>query len=127
MAKFRTNHEKKGSNSGVQIMRVGLFAAIFGGLFFAFNYFLGEGLSVPQNTPAGYDGSEAFFVPKSHSGAIIQHNYYTLSYSEAHEQAEWVAYILTNTQLEQPIVDRYDLWVFSKEKFDTRINRWNRR
>lgn len=34
-------------------------------------------------------------LPTSTTGHIINHTYYTLSYSEEHEQAEWVAYELT--------------------------------
>ena len=34
-------------------------------------------------------------TPYSTTGQIIQHTYYTLSYSEDHEQAEWVFYQLT--------------------------------
>lgn len=34
-------------------------------------------------------------LPSSTTGVIIHHTYYTLSYSEEHEQAEWVAYELT--------------------------------
>lgn len=34
------------------------------------------------------------FLPSSTTNQIIQHEYYTLSYSEKHEQAEWVAYEL---------------------------------
>ena len=34
------------------------------------------------------------FLPQSTTGEIVKHNYYTLSYSEKHEQAEWVAYEL---------------------------------
>jgi endonuclease G len=34
------------------------------------------------------------FLPKSTTGNIISHNFYTLSYSEKHEQAEWVSYEL---------------------------------
>ncbi len=32
------------------------------------------------------------FLPNSTTGEIIDHHYYSLSYSEKHEQAEWVAY-----------------------------------
>lgn len=35
------------------------------------------------------------YLPTSTTGAIVTHAYYTLSYSEKHEQAEWVAYRLT--------------------------------
>ncbi|CAA0171397.1 DNA/RNA non-specific endonuclease [Tenacibaculum maritimum] len=34
------------------------------------------------------------YLPTSTTGQIIKHQYYSLSYSEPHEQAEWVAYEL---------------------------------
>ncbi|MCI2228986.1 DNA/RNA non-specific endonuclease [Polaribacter sp. MSW13] len=34
------------------------------------------------------------YLPTSTTGQIVKHNGYTLSYSEKHEQAEWVAYSL---------------------------------
>lgn len=34
-------------------------------------------------------------LPTSTTGEIVKHQYYTLSYSESHEQAEWVCYELT--------------------------------
>ncbi|HUH52178.1 MAG TPA: DNA/RNA non-specific endonuclease [Flavobacterium sp.] len=37
---------------------------------------------------------EHYFYPTSTTGVVIDHENYTLSYSEAHEQAEWVAYRL---------------------------------
>lgn len=58
-------------------------------------------------TPATYsdtdglatDRVESDFLPSSTTGEIIKHNYYTLSYSEAHEQAEWVAYTIKKEHL----------------------------
>ena len=38
--------------------------------------------------------SEFNYLPTSTTGAIVKHNGYNLSYSEKHEQAEWVAYSL---------------------------------
>ncbi|AMO20867.1 DNA/RNA non-specific endonuclease [Flavobacterium columnare] len=35
-----------------------------------------------------------FLLPESKKGQVIDHNYYSLSYREEHEQAEWVAYWL---------------------------------
>lgn len=35
-----------------------------------------------------------FYLPKSTTSQIVQHSYYTLSYNEQAEQAEWVAYEL---------------------------------
>ena len=40
-----------------------------------------------------------FFLPSSTTGQIVHHNYYSLSYSEPYEQAEWVAYELKASHL----------------------------
>ncbi|AEM69919.1 DNA/RNA non-specific endonuclease [Allomuricauda ruestringensis DSM 13258] len=58
-------------------------------------------------TPATYsnpngtrrDLVQTDFLPNSTTGEVVQHAYYTLSYSEAHEQAEWVAYTLKRKHL----------------------------
>ena len=39
------------------------------------------------------------FLPTTTTNQIIIHDHYTLSYSEHYEQAEWVAYILKNSTL----------------------------
>ena len=46
-----------------------------------------EGQSVKKNT-------NEYFLPTSTTNQIIHHQNYSLSYSEPHEQAEWVAYEL---------------------------------
>ncbi len=53
------------------------------------------------------DQSSFNYLPSSTTHQIISHEYYTLSYSEKHEQAEWVAYELkkehlTRTQRKRP-------------------------
>ncbi|MEW7288967.1 DNA/RNA non-specific endonuclease [Aquimarina sp. 2304DJ70-9] len=40
-----------------------------------------------------------FYLPTSTTGTIVTHNHYSLSYSEKHEQAEWVAYHLKKEHL----------------------------
>lgn len=40
-----------------------------------------------------------FFLPTSTTGQVIHHEGYSLSYSEPHEQAEWVAYELKKDHL----------------------------
>jgi endonuclease G len=40
-----------------------------------------------------------YFLPSSTTGQIIHHEHYSLSYSETHEQAEWVAYELKKSHL----------------------------
>ncbi len=42
-----------------------------------------------------------FYLPTSTTGAIVTHANYSLSYSEKHEQPEWVAYELKKTHLSQ--------------------------
>ena len=39
---------------------------------------------------------------------IIEHSAYTLSYNEEHEQADWVAYVLTKQEVENERYDRTD-------------------
>ncbi len=119
MAKFRQNHQSANNNSGGMITKVGIFAALMGGLFFVFNYFTGgskeeeskEGeFSIEVERPK----EEVFelelisdeMLPTSSSNEIIKRSYYVLSYSEEHEQAEWVAYKLTKASIQVPNVDR---------------------
>ncbi len=40
------------------------------------------------------------YLPKGSGNQIVKHQYYTLSYSEKDEQAEWVAYILSKASIE---------------------------
>jgi endonuclease G len=39
------------------------------------------------------------YLPTSTTGQIVKHSHYTLSYDEQHEQAEWVAYELTVSEV----------------------------
>jgi endonuclease G len=39
------------------------------------------------------------FLPTSTTGQVVVHKYYTLSYNEKYEQAEWLAYKLTANQI----------------------------
>lgn len=64
-------------------------------------------LFVPSDQPIKTDTSkdsdirsETFdYLPISAEGQIVKHQYYTLSYSEKHEQALWVAYELKKEHL----------------------------
>lgn len=50
--------------------------------------------------------SSDFYLPKSTTNEIVRHKYYTLSYNEKHEQAEWVAYELKKSQLSHTNYER---------------------
>ena len=41
------------------------------------------------------DNTEFNFLPTSTTNQIVEHDYYTLSYNEKYEQAEWTAHILS--------------------------------
>ena len=54
--------------------------------------------NVKQGEKTKTDTNE-YFLPTSTTGQVIHHEGYSLSYSEDHEQAEWVAYELKRTHL----------------------------
>jgi endonuclease G len=47
-----------------------------------------------------------YYLPTSTTHEVIEHKYYTLSYSENNEQAEWVAYELKKEQLSHSNLER---------------------
>ncbi len=53
---------------------------------------------IESGTAVKTDTNE-FFLPTSTTGQVVHHEGYSLSYSEAHEQAEWVAYELKKSHL----------------------------
>ncbi|MEL7120860.1 MAG: DNA/RNA non-specific endonuclease [Bacteroidota bacterium] len=111
MAKFRRNHQQSAKKSGT-ILRVGIFAAIASGLFYIFNLFTGgkftdDTTNNPRTEVVDYNQQDDF-LPTTIDGRIVHHKYYSLSYNEKHEQAEWVAYVLTEERLNRPWVDRPD-------------------
>ncbi len=78
-------------------------------LYYSDGYFGKENDTVPQTSNTTQHTSEEFddsFLPSSTTGAIVKHNYFTLSYSEKDEQAEWVAYELKRKDLSKNEYDR---------------------
>lgn len=57
-------------------------------------FWLFENLYTPEAFPSSNPTSVSDLIPASTTGEEVVHGYYSLSYSEAHEQAEWVAYEL---------------------------------
>ncbi len=62
------------------------------------NFYTPDTYSDPENTDLKTD-IPPNFLPSSTTGAIVEHSYYSLSYNEPFEQAEWVAYVLKKSQL----------------------------
>lgn len=78
-------------------------------LFYAENYFENQPAPVSDNALKSQKNSEVFddaLLPVSTTGAIVKHTYFTLSYSEEHEQSEWVAYELKKSELSKNEFDR---------------------
>ena len=81
------------------------------GLYFLEKYITRENIKFPKkqtvlqpvNTYFEFDKT---YLPTSTTGRVITHNYYTLSYNEPYEQAEWVAYELQKNQLSKNEFER---------------------
>lgn len=76
---------------------------------YGYEFFLNEkdkSVAVKQGSTPKSETKE-FFLPTSTTGQVVHHQGYSLSYSEPHEQAEWVAYELkkahlSNTNFQRP-------------------------
>ena len=67
--------------------------------FWAFeNFYTPNTYSAPDEEGLKID-IPAYFMPNSTTGIIVEHDHFKLSYSEPHEQAEWVAYVLMHNHL----------------------------
>lgn len=54
---------------------------------------------IVETGKAPKENTNEYFLPTSTTGQIVHHQNYSLSYSESHEQAEWVAYELKMSHL----------------------------
>jgi endonuclease G len=71
-------------------------------LYYADDLFEKDDTSVADSSEVIQRNSKEFddsFLPSSTTGEIVKHNFFTLSYSEKDEQAEWVAYELAKSDL----------------------------
>ncbi|QQX77038.1 MULTISPECIES: DNA/RNA non-specific endonuclease [Aequorivita] len=71
-------------------------------LYYADDFLWEENISTSEISKTTNNTSEEFddsFLPTSTTGAVVKHNYFTLSYSEENEEAEWVAYELKKSDL----------------------------
>ncbi|RIA10552.1 endonuclease G [Flavobacteriaceae bacterium MAR_2010_72] len=78
------------------LIAIGLVIAIFG-----YEYVLKqqEHTEIIELGSSPKINTNEFFLPTSTTGQVIHHDGYSLSYSEPHEQAEWVAYELKKSHL----------------------------
>ncbi|SNR47199.1 endonuclease G [Lutibacter agarilyticus] len=73
-----------------------LISILFAVGFYVYDNYDTEEISVSNNTK---NTSVTNFLPTSTTGEIAHHNFYSVSYNEAFEQAEWVAYELENSHI----------------------------
>ena len=79
----------------------GVLAIIIVVSVFGFEYYLNfkESKETFQRGKSLKSKTNSFFLPTSTSNQVVHHEGYSLSYSERHEQSEWVAYELKKSQL----------------------------
>lgn len=106
---------KSSFGSGGMLFKTGIFALIAAVGFWFFSR-SSAGKSENDPSKAGTEqttddikvqsSTTPNFIPAASSGELVSHTYFTLSYSEEHEQAEWVAYELTRQRLNSNWADR---------------------
>ncbi len=139
MAKFRRSHggePKRGKKPNLMGRSIILILFLCGFLL-AIIVFANKSYFGKQNTIVSKDDvfnmdyrfSEAkpedrFYIPISTTGSIVHHKFYSLSYNENYEQADWVAYVLTKSDLAKENVKRRD-WFDPDVKVKTRSAIYN--
>lgn len=112
MAKLRRNHSRNNKKSGPSMIRVIMFMAVL--LFVLYHLYQGtintdEGKGSLNVPVIGIENSSTHtkdYYPCGDRGDLVEHKYYSLSYNESAEQANWVAYELTKKSILVPNVKR---------------------
>lgn len=68
------------------------------GFWFFENFYTPDTYTAPEGSDSETE-LPFLWMPSSTTNALVHHNHFSLSYSEAHEQAEWVAYVLKKSHL----------------------------
>lgn len=112
MTKLRSNHNRTKNPFVGMTLRVILMMVLLAILFyFLYQFFIG------QRAPSYHESTEEVFfeqydrehlLPAGVESQIVHHRYYSLGYSEKHEQALWVCYVLNKDELRVPNVPRYN-------------------
>jgi endonuclease G, mitochondrial len=118
MAQNNRRSPKKDESGSTTLTRFGILTVLVAGLFGLYNMFSGGGTTTTTDspdqqqaeptscTPPPYGSVKG--LPRGGRGEFVDHGYYTLSYREDHEQAEWVAYELTRDHLNNVVSHRND-------------------
>jgi len=76
------------------------------GLIFTFFFLLILFSCEKENDSSPIINSDFNYLPTTTTDALVHHKYYTLSYAEKYEQAEWVAYKLDKDQISYVVLER---------------------
>lgn len=78
-----------------------LLVILFTIAYLLFEKYAHKNLDAPKLEEAAQtkEATNTYFLPTSTTDQVVHHQYYSLSYDESHEQAEWVAYELKKSQL----------------------------
>lgn len=110
MAKFRRNHAGQKNVSSGMIRVFIFFIALIILLSYLYKFLQEHAGSGDERTlyeiPESEQSNDRYYIPGNSTGEIIHHSYYSLSYVEEYEQAEWVAYALTKKSIQIPNVER---------------------
>ena len=119
MANLRRGHAASRGTGGHMIRLLLMAIFIVAGLFYVRQLY--HTFSQPQkvnNVKERSDqtlvGQQTSDVLHTHKGEIIQHRFYSLSYREEYEQAEWVSYEISKASLQKPNVKRTDWFEVDK-------------
>ncbi len=116
MAKFRSHYAGSGGKKGRDksfLFRLVLYGIVLLFLLYSLARFIQNSEWKFQGHPEDLDRSSsnkdsAIFIPEAGKGnQLVFHHHFALSYSERHEQAEWVAYELTLDQLNSARQERF--------------------
>jgi endonuclease G len=110
MAQLRRGHSTGKSIGGHIIRLTMMIGLVIIGLFYLRNFFSSP-FDKPgniSNVPVIHTGMDDYNWLPTSKGNIVEHTFYSLSYIEKYEQAEWVAYNISDEQLKKPNVKRTD-------------------
>jgi endonuclease G len=85
-----------------------IIALIFAVGFYIYDSFIvdSEDVNTETTVNSSTNNSPVDLLPTSTTGIIVNHNFYSLSYNEKYEQAEWVAYELKKEHIVHSDFDR---------------------
>ena len=110
MAQLRRNHTSHNKGLQTTFRLVVFFIFVIIALVAGFAYYKKHLAILPDlASEEQEDYTLRTFIPSS-TGEIVHHKYYSLSYAEQHEQAEWVAYTMDRGMLNIPNVDRFGMF-----------------